>query len=387
MKENNTWLRHHCRKALYPVILLFVLLAMIIPMSMPALAAVQQSYTAGDDITYNLNASSWSAQVFSTGSAYTVGSVRLKLIRSNTYSGTVTASIQQCKEIVPGDGSWYPNGTDLCVGTLDASAITTTATGDWYSITLAPTAGGTTSLAANTHYAIVVGAATDADGTVGWRCSSSPYEDNLRWSSHDGGSNWDAGVSQGHMFEVRDDAGTYRVTYFGNGNTGGIVPTDGNVYESGDTVTVMGNTGSLVKTGCNFAGWNTAADGSGANYIGGDTFSMGTSNVVLYAKWTYETTVTLTGTKSARAGQKVRLTAVVDVVAGRANPTGNATFYYATSPGGSPTQIDGAVALVRGKATLTTTSLLSGTNYVTASYSGDTGYIPSDSDPLMVTIK
>ena len=78
---------------------------------------------------------------------------------------------------------------------------------------------------------------------------------------------------------------SYSVTYYGNTNTGGSVPTDGNSYSSGDTVTVLGNTGSLIKTGYTFVGWNTADNGSGTSYTGGDTFSMGNSDVILYAQW------------------------------------------------------------------------------------------------------
>ena len=79
---------------------------------------------------------------------------------------------------------------------------------------------------------------------------------------------------------------TYTVTYNGNGNTGGIAPTDSNTYLSGATVTVLGNTGALVRTGYTFAGWNTAANGSGTNYNAGETFIMGSANVTLYAQWT-----------------------------------------------------------------------------------------------------
>ena len=43
---------------------------------------------------------------------------------------------------------------------------------------------------------------------------------------------------------------------------------------SGATVTVLGNTGSLVKTGYTFAGWNTAANGSGTAYAPAATFTM-----------------------------------------------------------------------------------------------------------------
>ncbi len=77
---------------------------------------------------------------------------------------------------------------------------------------------------------------------------------------------------------------TYTVTYNGNGATGGSVPVSIN-YKKGQTVTVPGNTGSLVKTGYTFAGWNTRADGSGTTYTQGQTFQMGQANVMLYAMW------------------------------------------------------------------------------------------------------
>jgi PKD repeat protein len=72
--------------------------------------------------------------------------------------------------------------------------------------------------------------------------------------------------------------------YFGNGNTGGTVPIDPNSYANGATVTVSGNTGSLVKTGYVFANWNTSADGSGITYVGGNTFNI-SANTNLYAQW------------------------------------------------------------------------------------------------------
>ncbi|QJD85665.1 S-layer homology domain-containing protein [Cohnella herbarum] len=77
----------------------------------------------------------------------------------------------------------------------------------------------------------------------------------------------------------------YTVTYNGNGSTGGSVPTDSNSYDQGDTVPVYGNNGNLVKTGYTFAGWNTAADGSGMSYGNGIDFPIGTQNVTLYARW------------------------------------------------------------------------------------------------------
>lgn len=82
---------------------------------------------------------------------------------------------------------------------------------------------------------------------------------------------------------------TYSVTYDGNGSDGGSVPEDDNQYKENDTVTVLGNTGNLSKTGYSFAGWNTASDGSGTSYAPGAEFPMGTEDVTLYAKWTANT--------------------------------------------------------------------------------------------------
>ncbi|MDX1679244.1 MAG: InlB B-repeat-containing protein [Akkermansiaceae bacterium] len=79
-------------------------------------------------------------------------------------------------------------------------------------------------------------------------------------------------------------APSYSVTYNGNGSGGGTVPTDSNRYQGNDTVTVLGNTGSLTRAGYSFGGWNTAADGSGTTYKAADTFPI-TADTTLYAVW------------------------------------------------------------------------------------------------------
>ena len=85
---------------------------------------------------------------------------------------------------------------------------------------------------------------------------------------------------------------SFTTTYNGNGSTAGTVPVDpSNPYQSGATVTVLGNTGDLTRlndggTSYRFTGWNIKADGSGAYYAEGSTFIMGATNVILYAQWT-----------------------------------------------------------------------------------------------------
>ncbi len=77
---------------------------------------------------------------------------------------------------------------------------------------------------------------------------------------------------------------TYTVTYNWNTSDGGSAPTDGNSYEEAESVTVLSNT--FTKTGYIFDHWDTQADDGGINYSPSATFTMGTSNVILYAQWT-----------------------------------------------------------------------------------------------------
>ena len=117
-------------------------------------------------------------------------------------------------------------------------------------------------------------------------------------TSYNGGDTFAMGSSNVTLYAQWTE-NTYTVAYNGNFNTGGSVPVDGTTYHNGDTATVLGNTGSLVRTGYTFAGWNTAANGSGTSYTGGDTFSIGLSNVTLYAQWTaIDYTVTYEGNTS-----------------------------------------------------------------------------------------
>ena len=98
---------------------------------------------------------------------------------------------------------------------------------------------------------------------------------------------------------------TYTVTYNGNGNNSGSVPVDGSSpYNSGTTVTVLGNTGSLAKTGWTFAGWNTNATGTGTNRAAGSTFSI-TANTTLYAKWTCTVTWSVNGATNVYSAQTI----------------------------------------------------------------------------------
>jgi uncharacterized repeat protein (TIGR02543 family) len=64
-----------------------------------------------------------------------------------------------------------------------------------------------------------------------------------------------------------------------------MVPASSAGHSSGDVVAVAVNTGSLVKSGYAFAGWNTKADGTGTRQYERSNLTLGNENVVLYARW------------------------------------------------------------------------------------------------------
>jgi uncharacterized protein (TIGR02145 family)/uncharacterized repeat protein (TIGR02543 family) len=76
---------------------------------------------------------------------------------------------------------------------------------------------------------------------------------------------------------------TYTVVYDGNGNTGGSTPVS-QIKTKGVPLTLSGNTANLVKTGCTFVGWNTAAEGNGTDYTIGASYTADDS-IKLFAKW------------------------------------------------------------------------------------------------------
>ncbi len=80
---------------------------------------------------------------------------------------------------------------------------------------------------------------------------------------------------------------TYTVTYHGNGADSGSVDTQ--TAKVGTTTTV--STNGFRKTGYDFTGWNTKADGTGTPYAVGKIIPSQTAGttITLYAQWTAQT--------------------------------------------------------------------------------------------------
>ncbi|MBD2862231.1 RCC1 domain-containing protein [Paenibacillus oceani] len=140
----------------------------------------------------------------------------------------------------------------------------------------------------------------------------------------------------------------YTVTYDGNGSNGGSVPADNNAYSPNNSVTVLSNTGSLSRTGYTFAGWNTAADGSGTSYAGGSTYTMSTANVTLYAQWLDNTAPAITiqmkeADESLYANDTWTNQSVTVSVYATDNGSGLATLEYSEDGGASWLPVVGEV--------------------------------------------
>lgn len=107
----------------------------------------------------------------------------------------------------------------------------------------------------------------------------------LKWNN---GSTWfanydDNGYSTS-MAPVTLYRKAFRVIYNGNGNTGGSVPRDANLYFDGLSVTLKSE-GTLVKSGYTFTGW-IAKDASGNTLtITNGKITMPVSNVTVTAQW------------------------------------------------------------------------------------------------------
>ncbi|MTA08955.1 MAG: hypothetical protein F2523_04285, partial [Actinobacteria bacterium] len=78
------------------------------------------------------------------------------------------------------------------------------------------------------------------------------------------------------------------ITYNVNGGSGASSPTTTTAKGSAATTT-LASVGTITKSGSNFSGWNTRADGTGTNYAAGLTTFASAGDITLYAQWTVPT--------------------------------------------------------------------------------------------------
>jgi uncharacterized repeat protein (TIGR02543 family) len=124
----------------------------------------------------------------------------------------------------------------------------------------------------------------------GWSTRSYAYT-----ADYAAGSSFTMPNSNVTLYAVWVPDSTYSVSYDLNGGSGAI--TDSSLYYAGDTVTIASSV--PTRTHYTFKGWSQ--DKTKASLNAGDTFNMGTSNVILYAVWQEDDYVTLS--YSANGGE------------------------------------------------------------------------------------
>ena len=131
----------------------------------------------------------------------------------------------------------------------------------------------------------------------------------------------------------------YTITYDGNDEDSGSEPSSQTAALGAD-VTIRSNTGSLVRAGYTFGGWNTAANGSGTTYLAGEATFMPQDGMTLYAVWTpvsYTVTYNANGGSGAPSGSSAQFGATVTVSASTPTRAGYSFTGWNTQANGSGT--------------------------------------------------
>lgn len=97
------------------------------------------------------------------------------------------------------------------------------------------------------------------------------------------------------------------ISYDANGATSGSAPASTQFTVTGGTRVLETNTAGLVRTGYSLTGWNTRADGLGISYSLADTTFRTSSDITLYAQWSYKITYNANGATSGTAPAAVTM--------------------------------------------------------------------------------
>jgi len=175
-----------------------------------------------------------------------------------------------------GTNSWFTLGFTSSLhhwNGVDASTIDTGSLVRWNSNQVATITYSVSGATLATNGIGFVGWITDRPGTV----NLNPANEQVKITN----------------FSLISGVANPTLTYDGNGSDGGTVPTDGSSpYAHSATVTVLDD-GTMTRSGFNFIGWNTEADGSGTSYSPTATFTI-YDDTTLYAQWLSNGLVTLT---------------------------------------------------------------------------------------------
>ena len=140
-------------------------------------------------------------------------------------------------------------------------------------------------------------------------------------------------ISSGTSTNLDDPIPNYTIMY--NANNGSGAPSSQTKVQNVD---VTLSTTVPTRSGYQFAGWNTSANGSGTSYAAGAVYSEN-SNVTLYAQWKQVFTITYNanGGSGAPSDQSKVQGDTISLSTNKPTKTGNTFTGWNTSSGGSGT--------------------------------------------------
>ena len=144
------------------------------------------------------------------------------------------------------------------------------------------------------------------------------------------------------------------VTYDGNGNTGGVFPSS-TLATIGSSITLATNSGTLVKTGYTFAGWNTLSNGTGTSYAEGASYTFA-GTVRLYANWipnNYTVTFNVNGGTGSMSNQTIAYNASSNLTTNAFIRTGYTFAGWNTLTNGTGTSYANATSYTMGAENVT----------------------------------
>ena len=287
----------------------------VTPLGLALVPSFDTSTATADGFTFNVtnyNANySWSGQITAGSGTVTIGTPN-GLILPITVSGMGSGATSSIR--ISTTRSTYDTGTATTAGTALNAALTPTF--------------GTASLTTN-GYTVSI---TNYDSNYTWSVQvSSGTAQIISGAVKVTGAAFATSVTAtvtaartsyvtGSAIAMATTLAALTATYTGNGNTGGSVPSNATSYQTNETFTVLGNTGTLIKPGYSFAGWK---DNLGVDYQPGATYSLANAGVTFAAQWTanpYRVFYNLTEATSGAVPTDSSIYAIASTANVRGNP-------------------------------------------------------------------